>query len=294
QPGADEPPMNLGLSFLRGMVASVNPCAFVLLPTYLVYFLGVEAEQGGPQRASVRRALGVSASVSAGFMSVFVVAGVLSNSVTKWLDRNAKYATAVIGVALILLGVAMLFGYRLPFATPNVSGAGRDRTARSMFVYGVAYALASIGCTIGLFAATAFAAPDSFAAGVISVIAYGASMALVVTALTVSLAVANHALLKVLRSVMRYANQLAAAFVLLSGAYLLYYFWVVDVNEESDTITDAVDSFQGDVVTRLNDNWQLAALVLGAIVLGAALYVGVRRRGDAPPVASPDREASRR
>lgn len=287
--------MNLGLSFLRGMVASVNPCAFVLLPTYLVYFLGVEAELGGPQRASVRRALGVSASVSAGFMSVFVVAGVLSNSVTKWLDRNAKYATAVIGVALILLGVAMLLGYRLPFATPNVSGAGRDRTARSMFVYGVAYALASIGCTIGLFAATAFAAPDSFAAGVISVIAYGAGMALVVTALTVSLAVANHALLKVLRSVMRYANQLAAAFVLLSGAYLLYYFWVVDVNEESDTITDAVDTFQGDVVTRLNDNWQLAALALGAIVLGAALYVGVRRRGDnAPPVASPDREPSRR
>ncbi len=287
--------MNLGLSFLRGMVASVNPCAFVLLPTYLVYFLGVEAELGGPQRASVRRALGVSASVSAGFMSVFVVAGVLSNSVTKWLDRNAKYATAVIGVALILLGVAMLFGYRLPFATPGVSGAGRDRTARSMFVYGVAYALASIGCTIGLFAATAFAAPDSFAAGVASVIAYGAGMALVVTALTVSLAVANHALLKVLRSVMRYANQLAAAFVLLSGAYLLYYFWVVDVNEESDTITDAVDTFQGDVVTRLNDNWQLAALALGAVVVAAAVYVGARRRGDdAPPVASPDLEASRR
>ena len=78
--------MNLGLSFLRGMVASVNPCAFVLLPTYLIYFLGVEAERGGPQRASVRRALVVSAAVSAGFMSVFVVAGILSNSVTSWLD----------------------------------------------------------------------------------------------------------------------------------------------------------------------------------------------------------------
>ena len=37
--------MNLGLSFLRGMVAAVNPCAFVLLPTYLVYFLGVEATE---------------------------------------------------------------------------------------------------------------------------------------------------------------------------------------------------------------------------------------------------------
>ena len=60
----------------------------------------------------------------------------------------------------------------------------------------------------GLFAATAFGAPDSFAAGVVNVVAYGAGMALVVTALTVSLAVANHALLRVLRSVMRHANQL--------------------------------------------------------------------------------------
>ncbi len=285
--------MNLGLSFLRGMVASVNPCAFVLLPTYLIYFLGSEAERGGPQWASVRRALAVSGAVSAGFMGVFLVAGVLSNFVTSWLDRNAKYATAVIGVGLVVLGVAMLLGYRLPMATPDVGG-GRDRTARSMFVYGVAYAFASIGCTIGLFAATAFSSPDSFVGGVGNVIAYGAGMALIVTALTVSLAVANHALLRVLRSAMRYATHLAAAFVLLSGLYLLYYFWVVDVNTDSDAVTEAVERFQNDVLVRLSDNWQLAAIVLAVVVVAAVLYVGVRRRSVAEPsVASPDREPSR-
>lgn len=282
--------MNLGLSFLRGMVASVNPCAFVLLPTYLIYFLGVEAELGGPQRASVRRALVVSAAVSAGFMSVFVVAGILSNSVTSWLDRNAKYATAVIGVTLLVLGVAMLIGYRLPIATPAVGG-GRDRRARSMYVYGAAYAVASIGCTIGLFAATAFGAPDSFAAGVANVVAYGAGMALVVTALTVSLAVANHALLRVLRSVMRHANQLAAAFVLLSGAYLLYYFWVVDVNLEDSRITDAVDRPQRWLQRVLDERWPVAAVVLGAVVVGAIAYVSLRHHPDRDaPVRSAVRE----
>ncbi len=29
----------LGLAFARGMLASVNPCGFVPLPTYLMYFL---------------------------------------------------------------------------------------------------------------------------------------------------------------------------------------------------------------------------------------------------------------
>ena len=56
----------LGLAFARGMLASVNPCGFVLLPTYLLYFLGVEASgTSTDQRASVRRALLVGASVRA-------------------------------------------------------------------------------------------------------------------------------------------------------------------------------------------------------------------------------------
>ena len=58
-------------------------------------------------------------------------------------------------------------------------------------------------------------------------------MGLLVTALTVALAVANHALLRVLRTAMQHIQALAGAFVLLSGLYLLYYFWVVDVQGES-------------------------------------------------------------
>ena len=47
----------------------------------------------------------------------------------------------------------MLFGYRLPFTTPKLDVGERDRTVRSMFVFGIAYAVASIGCTIARFTA---------------------------------------------------------------------------------------------------------------------------------------------
>ncbi|MEY4251378.1 MAG: hypothetical protein RL691_259, partial [Actinomycetota bacterium] len=33
---------NFAYSFLLGVMAAVNPCGFVLLPTYLVYYLGTE------------------------------------------------------------------------------------------------------------------------------------------------------------------------------------------------------------------------------------------------------------
>ncbi|MET0146562.1 MAG: cytochrome c biogenesis protein CcdA [Ilumatobacteraceae bacterium] len=287
--------MNLGLSFLRGLVAAVNPCGFVLLPTYLMYFLGMEATRDDTQQASVRRALLVGTSVTAGFMAVFVVVGGISTWFTTWIEQHAKYVTGVVGVVLIVVGVVMLFGYKLPFATPTLDVGHRDTTVRSMVVYGIAYATVSLSCTLALFIPTMFAAGEreGVAAGVVNGAAFALGMGLLVTALTVTLAVANHALLRVLRSSMRHVQTLAAAFVLLSGVYLVYYFWVVDVNEESDGITVAVENFQNRVLVSLNDNWRVAALVLGGVVVAAVAYVGLRRRSDGdPPVASPARERS--
>jgi len=280
--------VNLSLSFIRGMVAAVNPCGFVLLPTYLLYFLGLQSSGAGHQRAPLSRALVVSAAVSAGFLSIFLIVGLVSELFTSWIQENAKYLTAVIGVGLIGLGLAMLFGYRLPIATPKLDAGGRDRTARSMFVYGIAYAIASVGCTIGLFIATLFGTADSsgYAAGVANVVAYGAGMALLISALTVTLAVANSGLLKVLRSGMQYVEMISGAFVLLSGAYLLWYFWKVDIQEEGDPITDAVQNIQNDVQNFLNGNWRTVGVVLSLIV-GAAIVASVGTRRRQPPHADP-------
>src|SRR4029077_9838209 len=165
---------------------------------------------------------------------------------------NAKWFTGVAGVGFVLIGVAMLFGFKPSFAAPGLSGIGeRDRTVRSMFVYGVVYAVVSLSCTLVLFVPLLFDG-DGFGAGIVNGAAFGLGMGLLVTALTVSLAVANHALLRVLRSAMQHIQLLAASFVLLSGVYLLYYFWVVDVNEDSGRLTDAVERFQVRVTTSLN------------------------------------------
>ena len=280
--------MNVGLSFLRGMIAAVNPCGFVLLPTYLVYFLGLEAGRHDSQRASVRRALLVSASLTAGFVAVFVVVGGISTWFTSWIVEHAKYVTGVVGVALIVLGIAMLFGYELPFATPRISPTTRDTTVRAMFVYGVGYATVSLSCTIALFIPTMFAAGerDGIAAGVVNGAAFALGMGLLVTALTVTLAVANQTLVRVLRSSQRKIQLLAAAFVLLSGAYLVYYFWVVDVNDGSGAVTTAVENLQTRITVNLNDHWRLVAVVLAGIVVTAICYVGVRRRSAHGPATS--------
>lgn len=279
----------MSLSFIRGMVAAVNPCGFILLPTYLMYFLGMQGVVPGTQRATMRRALLVSAAVSAGFLSVFLVAGVISYNFTSWINENAKYATGLIGVVLIVLGVSMVFGYKLPFMTPNIStGGSPERTLRAMFVFGIAYAVASIGCTIGLFIATVFSttAREGVVAGVGNVVAYGAGMALLVSALTVALASANTSLLKFLRGGLQYVDRIAAGFVILSGAYLLWYFYWVDIREEGDPITDWALARQAQATSFLNDHWQVAGLVMAVIVGGAITYVMVRQPSESVPPES--------
>jgi cytochrome c-type biogenesis protein len=261
------------------MVAAVNPCGFILLPTYLMFFLGLEGHRPGTQRATLRRAVLVSAALSAGFMAVFLVAGVISYNFTNWINENAKYATVVIGAALLILGIAMLFGYKLPFTTPTVSrGDTTNRTVRAMFLFGIAYAVASIGCTIGLFIATVFSASarDGLATGVGNIVAYGAGMALVVSALTIALAFANTGLLKVLRTGMQYVDTIAAVFVMVSGAYLLWYFYWVDVREIGDPVTDWALDRQAEATVFLNDNWQAVGLLLAAVVGVAVAYGWLR------------------
>ena len=274
------------LSFIRGLVAAVNPCGFILLPTYLMYFLGLEGVRPGTQRATLRRALLVSASLSAGFIAVFLVAGAISYNFTTWINENAKYATVVIGASLLVLGIAMLCGYKLPFMTPDLrTGDTTERTVRAMFVFGLAYAVASIGCTIGLFIATVFStsAREGVAAGAANVLAYGAGMALLVSALTIALAFANTSLLKVLRSGMPYVDRIAAAFVVLSGLYLLWYFYWVDLREEGDPITDWAQDRQAQATRFLDDNWRVVAVVLVVVVGAAISYVWFRPDADAVP-----------
>ena len=137
----------LAYAFGAGMLATVNPCGFAMLPAYLSYFLGVDGHDRDVQ-ASIGRSLGVGLSVSGGFLVVFSALGLaiyhLSASVYRW----APWATMVVGGLLIVLGIAMLRGFEPVVSLPKLQRGGRTRSGQSMFVFGVSYALASISCSL--------------------------------------------------------------------------------------------------------------------------------------------------
>lgn len=271
----------LWLSFGSGLLAAVNPCGFVLLPTYLMYFLGVSGRPG-TQRATVRRALLVSAALSAGFMTVFVIVGGISRLFTDWLNQNAKYLALLIGVALVILGIAMLFGYRLPFSTPKLETGKRDQTIASMYIFGLAYAVSSIGCTLGPFSATVLGTidTDGFFQGVVAVALYGIAMSLLITTLTVTLALAQGGLLKSLRTGMTYVETASAVVMILSGLYLSWY-WFNDIRDKyDDDLTGRVLNWQERIAQYIDNNRLVLAIVFAVIVGSAMTYTFVSRRRD--------------
>jgi cytochrome c-type biogenesis protein len=260
---------NFAYSFMLGVLAAVNPCGFVLLPAYLAYFLGVDSSQA--ERAPLLRALKVSAVVSGGFLLVFLVIGTISRLFTQWIEMNAKYAGFVVGIGMIGLGVAMLLGWKPSFATPGLT-VRRDHSLRAMFLFGVAYAVASIGCTIG-FLTTAILGSISvhgFASGVLSIVLYGLGMALLVSTVTISMAFARTGLVKVLKRGLPYADRAAGVFILLTGAYLSWYWWVAITERDSlGNVGGNIERWQSSVADFLQrqGSWRL----LGVFALVTAL-----------------------
>ena len=288
------------LAFLSGVVATVNPCGFAMLPAYLSYFLGIESHAAvdEPAQASLRRALLVSASVSAGFLAVFTVLGFVIRAGGDGVADVIRYLSIVIGFLLIGLGIAFLLGRSLTFATPKLDRGGRTRTAWSMFVFGISYAVASFGCTIGPFVLTVLGSftRDGTLSGVLMIVAYGLGMGLLLTTLTVTLALARGGLLRGLRSAMRWIDSVAGVLLILAGLYLVYYWWYDLV---SDTGAKQVAGgglsawFQGQadrVAGWLNDRGAgPLALVLGVVTVAAIAVVLARRpKTPRPRPARPD------
>lgn len=269
-----------------GMVATVNPCGFAMLPAYLSYFLGVEGRADESARAGYGEALRVTAAVAAGFLAVFAVAATAVEVIGgAAVYENMPWVSIVIGVALVVLGVAMVCGFEPIARLPRIDRGGRSRSIPSMFVFGVSYAVASIGCTLPLFLGAVSGTIDreSVVDGLIVFAAYALGMVLVLGALTVTIAMARTGVVHALRRAQPYVGRVAGGLVALAGAYVTLY-GVGELQRYRDAssvagenVVDRVTGWSYDVARWVNDIGPVriaVAVTLVLVVLGVALGHG--------------------
>ncbi len=252
----------LSLALTAGAVAALNPCGFALLPAYLGLVLRepvpVGAGTGAPPAApgwrgagpATRRAVGLTAVMTGGFVVVFAVFGLVVAPLAASVQQYLPWVTLATGVLLAVFGAFMLVGRDLKVPGLQVRGRGLDGSVLSTFLYGVTYALASLTCTVGPFLAVVVTSLRSsdFLEGMVLFVAYAGGMGLVVGIAAVAVALARTGLVGSLRGSARWLPRVTGALLVVVGAYVAYYgVWeirVLDGADPGDPIIEAALTLQ--------------------------------------------------
>jgi len=214
-------------AFTAGMVATVNPCGFAMLPAYISYYLATGEGNPDPTGTLPRllRALLVGGTLTAGFLVLFILAGTLISLGARALVSAMPWIGLLIGAGLVLLGGWLLLGRHLALPGLPQLQVHRERSLRSIFLFGVAYGLASLSCTLPVFLVVVGSTfiRQGVGAGLVRFLAYGLGMGAVLMALTLSLALFEGVLVGYLRRLMPYVERAGAVLLLGAGAYIIYY-----------------------------------------------------------------------
>lgn len=276
----------IGLALAAGTVAVVNPCGFALLPAYAsLLVVGDKPGRG----VAIGRALGFAAAMTAGFVLVFGIFGLALASVARPVQQRLPWFTVVFGLTLAFAGAWLLAGRSMP--RPRIAtgrGPALTRSVMSMTVFGVAYALASLSCTIGPFLVTVVATfrTGSIVEGVTVFTAYALGMGVVVAVVSLAVALARGSVVAALRRAGRLVSRLGGLLLLVAGLYVAYYGWyeirVLRGADAGDPVIAATAALQRRLASGLDLVGVGGVIVTLVILLILSLWGRVARRLRSP------------
>ncbi len=219
--------LNLVFAFSAGMLATVNPCAWAMLPAFVSYYLGSEEEGYAMEPRSSRAYEGIKLGllITAGFLLIFGGTAVAISAGLRVIIRFMPILAIVVGGLLVLLGVGLLAGKSLPIHIPQPQMEMSARNNRSVFMYGLAYGFASLSCTLPIFLAVVGAslAVSGVRGMTVMFAAYGAGMATVLMSVAIGAALFKGIVLQWFRKILPYVHTIGAVMLIAAGVYLIWF-----------------------------------------------------------------------
>ena len=266
-------------AFAVGLVAAFNPCGFAMLPAYLSYFVSLESSEEANIGRNIFRGLVVGLTLTVGFVLFFGTVGLLTSTIVSQgaIQSRLSWATFVIGVLMVPLGIAMLFGYEPKLLVPRLNKGGTSRQLPSIFLFGVSFAVVSLGCTAPLFFTTVVGSFESrnLWEGTLVFLAYAGGMSLIVMILTLATALGRNEIATSMRKVLPYVSKISGGFLVLAGGFLILYGWweiqVMRGNFGSNWFVDTSQQFQTNITNWLADIGEARVAVAVAFILWAVV-----------------------
>ncbi len=240
------------LAAIAGVTTFFSPCAFPMFPGYMSLFLGLSTggaearmPDGGAYRVAMRRAVFAGSVTALGMTVVFLIIGVALIFAASVVGAKIPYFMIIVGGALVALGLLLLTNLQYwklveplqrlwgritgksanaPVVAPATSGRG---FYLKLFSYGMGYAAAAAGCVAPvIFSAIIAGMALGLLAGIVNILIYSLTAALLMIVVTVMLGMAGARYVNQLKAYTPIIKKISAVALVLVGFYLIYFFYL--------------------------------------------------------------------
>jgi len=227
--------MPFGYAFGAGMVTTVSPCGIAMLPAFVSLYLGVQ-EEGFWAQSPLRRAgraLMLSSVVTLGFVLLFGIMGAILSSGGQFLIEYIPWVSIAVGAVFLALGAYLLTGghvyVSLPARLANRLGNPSGSSIKTFLVFGIAYGIAALSCTLPIFLVVVGSAIslEGFAAGLGQFILFALGMGFVIALITVASALFKEGINRWLRRLVPIVARFSGLLLIFAGGYIIYYWFVI-------------------------------------------------------------------
>lgn len=230
----------LVLAVIAGVASFFSPCAFPLLPSYLSFY-ALTGRRNGERPSSPIRALSLGLAAAAGVVTFNLilgsVIGLVGAGAGQTLSISGPEPSALVrwfrggvGVVLIMLGLAQWLGLNLK---PTLADAFAWRTrpqyeaqnaGATLFLYGLGYNAAGMGCTGPILAGLSIFALSAggFWAALTAFLIFSATMGGLMLLVSILVATSQEALIQRLKASTPRIKQVTSLLLILVGLFNLF------------------------------------------------------------------------
>jgi cytochrome c biogenesis protein CcdA len=245
-----------------------------MLPAYLTFYVGADEDELPTATSRTAQGLKTGLMVTAGFLLVFGLVGLPITYGATRIVRTIPWVGMALGLTLLAVGVATFLGRKISMTFNSPIRPEQNRRPKTMFLFGIGYGIASLGCTLPVFLAVIGASLATAGPGgaLLVLVAYGVGMAIMLILFSTGAALVRDGLIRSVRRIMPYMGRITGAMLTVAGVYLTYYWGRVKFGSAATLGDDPIVGFVGDFTATIEryagTYGRPVMIVLGIVLLG--------------------------
>lgn len=224
-------------AFTAGVAAAFNPCGAAMFPAYVGYQLDTATVERHPLASGARGVI-MGLAVTAGFLVVFGGVGLILALGGRLIGKFLPFLGLGVGVAIMALGLWLIISRRkIGIMAASRVDLGGGKGIRQVFLFGIAYAVASLSCALPIYlAAVGIVIGQTLSAAtfidtILASVTYGIGMGSILMAATLGVVFFKEIVQKGMRKIFPLIEPIGNLAMVGAGAYLIYY-WTAGSGSE--------------------------------------------------------------